>query len=108
MPLRAGTVDLISTPGGAESRSARMPSHTQTLSWAFYAAKRNSRISSRTRRKAGSGARHIVRYVSRKGSQIFFHLFELAGESAPSGLAAIAIVHGVPVHDLGVGQIRRC
>ena len=50
----------------------------------------------------------MVRYVFRKGSQIFFHLFELAGESAPSGLAAIAIVHGVPVHDLGVGQIRRC
>ena len=33
-----------------------------------YAANRSSRISSKIRRKVGSGARHIVRYVSRKGS----------------------------------------
>src|SRR5262245_16795426 len=33
------------------------------------AAKCNARISSKIRRKAGSGAWHMVRYVSRKGSQ---------------------------------------
>ena len=35
-----------------------------------YAAKRNSRTSSKICRKAGSGARHMVRYVFRKGSQL--------------------------------------
>jgi hypothetical protein len=35
---------------------------------AFYAAHRNSRTSFKICRKAGSGARHMVRYVSRKGS----------------------------------------
>ena len=39
------------------------------LSPAAQAAKRNSPIPSKTCRNAGSGVRHMVRYVSRKGSQ---------------------------------------
>jgi hypothetical protein len=35
-----------------------------------YAAKCSARMSSNTPLKVGSGARHMVRYVSRKGSQI--------------------------------------
>ena len=41
----------------------------RTLVCGDYAAKRDSRTSSKICRKAGSGARHMVRYVSRKGSQ---------------------------------------
>jgi hypothetical protein len=50
-----------------------------------YAAKRHSRTSSKIRRKAGSGARHMVRYVSRKGShktsryRCVFSIFMVAG-----------------------------
>ena len=36
---------------------------------AVYAAKRNPRVSSSTRRNSGSGATHMVLYVFRKGSQ---------------------------------------
>ena len=43
--------------------------NTPTPSRYHYAAKRNSRTSSKICRKAGSGAWHMVRYVSRKGSQ---------------------------------------
>jgi hypothetical protein len=35
----------------------------------LYAATRSSRTSQRTRRNSGCGTRHMVRYVSRKGSQ---------------------------------------
>jgi hypothetical protein len=50
-------------------RSARMTSPPH-LSPTAQAAKRNSRTPSKICRKAGSGARHIVRYVSTKGSQL--------------------------------------
>jgi hypothetical protein len=43
---------------------------SRALTAANQAAKSRVRMSSRICRKAGSGARHMVRYVSRKGSQI--------------------------------------
>ena len=53
-------------------RSVRYPARHALLnacvSPTAQAAKRNSRTFSKICRKAGSGARHIVRYVSRKGS----------------------------------------
>ncbi len=54
---------------------------------AIQAAKRRLRMSSRVRRKAGSGAQHMVLYVSRKGSQIS-HSAKLPRLSARESFAA--------------------
>lgn len=54
------------------------------------AANRSSRILSKMRLKSGSGARHMVRYVSRKGSQLplklqyFPNFNEFTHKSTPS------------------------
>ena len=67
-------VDAI--PGGSLGPLRRRKQDLRTnagsrfhLSPTAQAAKLNSRIPSKIRRNAGSGVRHMVRYVSRKGSQ---------------------------------------
>jgi hypothetical protein len=72
-------VDVI--PGGSLGPLRRRKQDLRTnagsrfhLSPTAQAAKLNSRIPSKIRRNAGSGVRHMVRYVSRKSS----HLFHLA------------------------------
>jgi len=69
--VSSGSLSPLPPHGGCFSaqmhygRDAPAPS----LGARLYAANRSSRTSSKICLKAGSGARHIVRYVSRKGSQ---------------------------------------
>ena len=77
----AEQVDLWICPGGADTFRPCVSS-AHHASRHYWAAKRNSRTSSKICRKAGSGARHMVRYVSRKGSRL--PVLSCSQASAPS------------------------
>ena len=68
--------------------SARPPAPSPSR--AAYAAKRNSRTSSKIRLRAGSGVMHMVRYVSRKGSRKVRSLPAHVPEEGPGAARAFA------------------